>query len=193
MIKQEEIKQYLETLSLTHPNIVSSKLNKGDLVKKSFGGASYEIDDPEIYKKLGDFPEGAVPYGPINRKLSSLKDPIIHLFMKDSIVPFSKAYEMEIGECLEKSILVQLAAQGKKDSYLIRGCLGIDTDIGVGFHAYNIIFKDNAPFLIDCELPIAKGASGNITHPYIAPVLEIKEGEIIVPEEWKQNRTYSLS
>ena len=85
-------------------------------------------------------------------------------------------------ECTEKH----------RDSFLINGVLAQDSEVGVDYHAFNIVFKDGKPFLVDAQNPLAKESTGKVTHPYIAPILGIENGDFIVPNEWRQGRTYSL-
>lgn len=193
MIPETELKPYLEALAELYPRAVMRELNQGRIVQKSMG-LHYEIDDPDIDKKLGNFPEGAVPYGPIHRELRSSPSLILKLFDNSSRIKFSEAVAAGVGQCLEKAILVQLSAQRAREAFLISGCLAVEADVGVNPHAYNVVFKEGKPFLIDAENPLAKDQEGKITHPYIAPIMEIKEGygEFVVSSEWKQGRTYSV-
>ncbi len=176
-----------------HPKSVIANLSKGSKVQKSWG-LYYEIDDVEIDKNLGEFPKGAVPYGPIYRTLKNSKKEIMEEFNENSKIPFSKVYNKGIGECLEKSILVQLAVQRGREGFLVNGCLAIEDEVGVSHHAYNIVFKDKKLFLIDVQNPLRVDSTGKVIHPYIAPILGINEdyGEFLVPEEWKQKRIYSI-
>ncbi|MBI4154122.1 hypothetical protein HY501_02200 [Candidatus Woesearchaeota archaeon] len=192
MIAKNELKPYLEALAEQLPNSVTRRLKRGSRVQKSWG-LSYEIDDINIDKRLGDFPEGTVPYGPIHRSLKSSQGEIMAVFRGSSEAPFSRAYAAGVGECLEKAILVQLSAQRGRDAFLILGCL-TEEDGLAGVHAYNVIFKDGQAFLVDTQNPLAKDPSGKITHAYIAPILGIEEsyGDFVVPREWKQRRTYSI-
>ena len=61
--------------------------------------------------------------------------------------------------------------------------------------SFGIVYKDEKPFLIDAENPLAKDSTGKITHPYIAPILGIQEGygRFMVPQEWVQGRIYSIA
>lgn len=192
MIKQEKIYEYLQEITASHPHIAIARINKSDMVRKSMG-LEYEIDDIDIDKNLGDFPEGAIPYGPIHRELESSPGRIMRLFGNRSRIPFSQAYNSKVGECLEKAILVQLAGQRNRATFLIHGALAQDNEVGVELHAYNILFKNGSPFLIDAQNPLGKDSSGNITHPYIAPVIGIENGDFKFADEWRQGRTYSLS
>lgn len=192
-----EIKECLNQYSNKYPNIVSGRLDRGSKVSKSMG-LRYIIDDIDIDKRLGDFPEGAIPYGPIHRALKSSMGGILKVFDKKSEAMFSRAYEEGIGECLEKAILVQLSAQKGRDAFLINGVLELDEsykESGVNSHAYNVIFKDGKPFLVDAQNPLAKDKDDKITKPYIAPILDLtgENGEFIVPDEWKQGRRYFIS
>ena len=193
MITETELRPYLEALAEQHPKQVMGRLDRGSKVQKSWG-LTYEIDDSDIDRRLGDFPEGAVPYGPIHRALKNSQGEIMAVFNGSSEAPFSRAYEAGVGECLEKAILVQLSAQRGREAFLINGCLAEDDDVGVGSHAYNVVFKDGKSFLVDTQNPLAKDSTGKITHPYLAPILGIEEGygDFVVPQEWKQGRTYSI-
>jgi len=192
MIDQSDLMPYLEHVGENNPHHVLKKINKGDLVKKSivFG---YIIDDADIDKRLGDFPEGAIPYGPIYRALKFLPEEVFDLFRMSSIIPFSDAYNTGIGECLEKSILAQLSAQRGRNSFLISGVLEVNGGSAEA-HAYNVVFKDELPSLLDVTNPLAIDSCGKIIRPYIAPILGINEktSNIILPEEWRQGRTYSI-
>ena len=192
MIDKKDLKSYLEHIGRKRPNNVIKKLKEGDLVRKSlvFG---HIIDDADIDKRMGNFPEGAIPYGPICRTLKSLPEKVFDLFSMSSIIPFSDAYNAGIGECLEKSILAQLSAQRGRDSFLISGVLEVNGGF-VEAHAYNIVFRNSKPFLLDIENPLALNSEGKVTHPYIAPILGVNEktSDIILPEEWRQGRTYSI-
>lgn len=188
-----ELASYLETLSDKYPRQVIGRLDRETKVQKSIG-LTYIIDDVDIDKKLGEFPEGAVPYGPIHRTLRNSQREIMDLFNGSAEIPFSRAYEAGIGECLEKAILVQLSAQRGRNALLINGSLTKDDDFA-GAHAYNVVFNDGKPFLVDAQNPLAIDSTGKITHPYIAPIFGIEGdyGDFVVPEGWKQGRTYSIS
>ncbi len=192
-MKESDIKQYLEQFAHERPDTVMAKLNPGDTVRKS-AGLEYEIDDVAIYKRLGDFQAGAVPYGKIYHALEPSKGKIIQSFKNSNKLPYSEIFEKGIGECLEKAILVQLAAQTGRDAFLINGLLGMEENgiEPIDWHAYNIVFKEGKPYLIDTQNPLRVDETGKVTHPYIAPVLGISEGEFQVPPEWKQGRTYAL-
>ena len=179
----------LEELAEKYPKSVIEQLDKGMKVQKSFG-LKYIIDDIDIYKKLGNFQKGAVPYSRIHKYLRNSQSKIINLFKDSSEIPFSKAYNAEVGECLEKAILVQLSAQKGRPSFLIKGyIMGADGITGV--HSYNVVFKDEKPFLVDAQNPLY--SNGKII-PYIVPILDIegKYGDLVVPKEFKQGRMYSV-
>lgn len=193
MITDTELTGFLETLAEQCPNKVIRRLHNGSRVQKS-SGWEYVIDNENIDKRLGEFPEGAVPYGQINEALRNPGREIIDLFNGSPRVPFSRVYETGTGECLEKAILVQLSAQRGRTAFLINGSLAENGDFS-GAHAYNVIFKDGKPFLVDAQNPLAKDSTGRITHPYIAPIIGVEGeyGDFIVPQEWGQGRTYSIS
>lgn len=113
-----------------------------------------------------------------------------------ALIPFSEIFHARAGACLEASILVQMAAQRLGDSFLIHGGMreidqggmedrkislnkdGKIIDRFSGYHslghAYNIIFKEGKPFLVDSVNPIISfsGVFGNKIKksPYIIPL-----------------------
>ncbi len=66
----------------------------------------------------------------------------------------SRAIELGVGECLEKAILVQLAKQEETDAFFIMGILRHDKMRGGILHAFNVVYTDGKPFLIDAENPV---------------------------------------
>ncbi|MEM3420619.1 MAG: hypothetical protein QW806_10400 [Nitrososphaerota archaeon] len=186
----QECLSFLEEISEKSRSVINY-LKKKDLVQKSLG-LYYEIDDTEVYKNIGSFPEGSIPYSAIFRSLRNSQKEIINLFNDSYIVPFSNAVKAMVGECLEKAILVQLSAQTKRRSFLILGYLGIDNEVGLNPHAFNIVLKDNFPYLIDAQNPIIL-KSGEIV-PYIVPILGInrEEGFFLIPTEWQFRRKYFI-
>lgn len=184
---------YLNRLSVENPANVIRKLSNGSLVSKSMG-TKYLIDDVNLDKRLGEFPVGTIPYGPIYRKLQNSFSGIMGLFSGRDVVPFSEAFNAELGECLEKSVLVQMAAQRGGTGFLINGALDADGDGCVGCHAYNLLARDNQLYLIDVQNPLAVESNGQISGPYIAPVTNISGefGEISTSKEWERGRKYFL-
>lgn len=184
------IKEILTAISHTHPNLVKKKFAQGDHVQKSAGRA-YEIDDVHIYQKLGNFEKGVIPYTRIYHALQPSQQVIFSLFNGSSIIPFSRAVQSHAGECLEKAILVQLAAQTGRDSFFINGIAAFDDKIGAYPYAYNIIFKEGKPHLVDVHNPLK--ITKKEIHAYIAPVIAMRNKEFILPDDWKQNRHYTLA
>ena len=95
-----------------------------------------------------------------------------------------------VGECLEKAVLVQLAAQTGRDSFLINGLVSEDHKFGIGRHGYNIVFKDEKPYLVDAQNPYF--LDEQTIQPFIIPVTAIQDGFVILPNELRLNRQYSL-
>ncbi len=187
-IQKENVRGWLEQMVAKHPDKITARLREGDTLSKGRTRA-YEIDDGGLDTKLGDFPKGVVPYGPIRRKMSGSSADTRSLFGTRSKIPLSDAFNAGKGQCLEKAALVQLAAQRGGDAYLINdGVLEVMGGSGGGHHAYNIVFDKGEPFLIDAQNPLSEN------HPYIAPVEGInKLGRFIVPENWQQGRFYSIT
>ncbi len=190
-IMENKILTRLEVLSRKKPEQVIKELKIGSKVSKSMG-LKYIIDNPEIYTQLGNFPEGFILYNPIRNHFDS-PEGIKDLFRDRKEIPFSRVYQNQAGECLEKAILLHLSAQKSRRAFLINGCLCEDSDYASP-HAYNILFDGERGFLIDVENPLEIDSTGKVIRPYTAPILEIKgkENNFIVPEEWRQGRNYSV-
>ena len=103
------------------------------------------------------------------------------------VLPFSVAVGRGSGSCLEKSILVQLALQDTRHSFLVDGMM--DDQFGSGFHAFNVVYIGENPALVDAENPLI---INNRLVPYIAPLLQIHNGVLQVPIEWNAGRTYRI-
>ena len=110
-------------------------------------------------------------------------------------MPFSEMFNAKLGECLERAILVQMAAQRDNGiSFLINGALLKHGEDCVESHAYNIIVRNNRAFLVDAQNPLRVDTEGKVSVAYIAPINRIS-GEINgieVSSEWEQGRTYML-
>lgn len=166
------IKKYLKEWERVKPTSILSRLNKGTIVQKSWG-KSYEIDDPEIDKRLGEYDPGQIPLGKIYHSFDPDTGKIRNLFGDRDIIPFSEMINLGLGECLEKAILVQLAAQRGRNSFLINGIMGIEQNgiIPLEAHGYNIVFKDNQAYLVDAQNPAE--VNGEKIIPYVVPITGI--------------------
>jgi hypothetical protein len=182
----------LKRFSREIPASVIENLAVGDVVGKSMG-LSYFIDDKAIDLQLGQFPEGAIPYSAVYRKLSPSMAGINKQFNGRRNIPFSEVFNAGVGECLEKAVLIQLASQRKENSFLINGVIEEDGVVGAGPHAYNVVVRNGKPFLIDAQNPTRVDAGGKI-HPYVAPIVDISGdyGEIKTTSEWRMGRSYSI-
>lgn len=190
MIKADQLKQYLTEAARMKSDKVIKRIKVGQRISKR-AHLSYGIDDLTVDKYLGDFGETTIPVGPIYRKMVTSPSTIHSLFHKEQTVPFSRVVHAGAGECLEKAILVQLAAQRNYDSFLINGALREHQEGFVEHHGFNIIFIGDKPHLIDAQNPIQ---NGNGTKPYVAPITSLLLGseDLVVEKEWEQNRIYSL-
>jgi len=175
------------------PHTVISNLKKGDVVQKG-SWSYYEIDDLSLTNGLYDhdkFEKGSVPYQQINHKFKSSRSEILKLFGDSKTINFSDVVNAGVGECLEKAVLVQLCAQEGRDSFLINGYLETNGDGALQYHAYNVVFKDGKPYLVDAQNPI-KDEDGQL-HNFIAPIIGIdSETEFILPAEWSADRKYVI-
>jgi hypothetical protein len=202
MIKPDEIAENLQKYIDILPEKYTSHLKKGSIVWKGTG-IYYKIDDPKIHEKLDNFELGKVPHKAIYEKFKSLLftsipnrnkefDYMERLGKKEDgkiIVPFSKVFELEKGECVERSILTQLSAQEKRESYLLSGFLKDgDKEINIqNSHTFNVVIKDKIPYLVDTMNPVRWNGK---YRPFIVPIVGISNGEFILPKEWKTGRTY---
>lgn len=192
MSNKKEIIEYLEKFARAKPSAVVNRLSRGSKLMKGLN-LGYEIDNINADEILGVFPIGAIPYRVIHNVLRSNSFEIMALFKGSEFIPFSKVMKAGVGQCLEKSILVQLAAQRAESSYLISGALELDNERGADFHAFNLVVRGDGVYLVDVENPISKDKKGNVLSPYVVPVKEITAtGNISVPEEYRAGRTYSL-
>jgi len=196
MISTETLKEYLTFMMKKYPCKIHNKLQKGDLVTKSWG-LNYLIDNMNICDELLDSEtekRKIVPLKKIYEKMNPEKLFAYLFSQRRKIIPYSEIFNQNLGECVEISIAVQLLAQTKAESYQILGNLELFKDLILEDHAYNIIFtKDNKAFLIDAANPLWNEKK-EFHCNYTAPIIDInfKEGEIIVPKEWKQGRTYLI-
>jgi hypothetical protein len=192
MIAERSLKECLWDWAEEYPGTVVGSLKKGDKVRKS-AGFSYIVDDVDIDRVLGRFPDGAIPYGPINRALRDSGKEIYDLFKDSNEVPFSRAFNRGVGVCVEKAILVQLSAQRDRESFLVNGCLE-ENGPGASWHGFNVVFRDGDAFLVDAHNPLSVNSDGLVVKPYIAPIFDIDNGygEFIVPSEWRCGRRYSV-
>ena len=195
----ENLKGILLEMEKKNSLRVKSKLKKGDLIKKS-EGLYYEIDDLNLHKNLPDYKDGALPYAQIHSKLKADKNKIYDFFnekgvMRDGklVVPFSQVIGAGLGECLEKAILSHMATQEVMESFLISGSLSIEGG-NVEKHAYNIVFMNEKPHLVDVENPVLDD-KGKILQPYVAEVhgFNDKLSRFVQHPEWeKLGRFYEI-
>jgi hypothetical protein len=190
MENKQAMLDYLENFSKNFPNLVINSLSRGSRVNKNLS-QQYEIDNANIDEDLGKFPVGAIPYNHINRALRSNGSELRALLSRDTFIPFSKVVKAGLGQCLEKAVLVQLAAQRAGKTYLINGALELDDDIGADFHAFNLVARAENIYLVDTENPLSLNKDGSVLRPYVVPVKDIsKNGTIIVPDAYRFGRTY---
>ena len=183
-----------------YQNTIFTNLKQGDIIPKS-GGLAYLIDDVTLPNKLENHIPGTVPYKQICNKFSGGKQEILEMFDKHgskqndiTIMPYSKAFEENIEECVGRAILTQLCAQTNRKSYYINGliCIPEEGIEPLTDHGFNIIIKDEIPHLVDTTNPILNKEKNSLK-PCIIPILDIKEcGEIILDSKPKDNRKYFL-
>jgi len=105
----------------------------------------------------------------------------------------SRAIELGVGECLEKAILVQLAKQEETDAFFIMGILRHDNMRGGIPHAFNVVYTDGKPFLIDAENPvIIRDGDEKREVPYRVPISDFDGIDFLVDEYYRAGRTYGL-
>ncbi len=193
MVENYGVKDSLQALAQKSTHNVVDNLSVGDKLKKVWGG-QYVVDTTDIGSLIGPVSKGTVPYGRIHNVLKSDQDKIMNYFETANEVPISEVVNAGLGQCLEKAILVQLSAQTGKESYLINGFLELDEfESPSARHGYNIVFKDNSPYLIDAENPFPANEEGK-SLPYIVPVLGLTgdRGNFVLPDDAKLGRNYSI-
>ena len=72
MIPEKHVKEYLEAVKKKNPLLAYSGLQKGDLVGKNINCA-YEIDDPDIVLKIGNYINGEIPHKEIYKHFNFMK------------------------------------------------------------------------------------------------------------------------
>lgn len=186
-----KIREDLQARERATPNLVIGRLKRGTIVQRG-SDQYYEIDDPDIDLTLGKYDDGQVPLKKIYISTKPNLKAINNLFSDRRVISFSEVFNKGFGACLEKSILVQLASQRSRNSFLVTGLMGIEEDgiVPLENHSYNIIFKDGKAFLVDSQNPKQTNPS---FIPYTAPINGINNGgDFLIPDEWKQKRTYSI-
>jgi len=187
-----ELREAMEAFSEEMPDSIKARIERGDLIKKSLGHV-YEIDNPDIYRDLDpDAEPGRVPCGAIFKKFKSCEGKTAAVFMDEGVegdryrvLPYSRVFELGVGSCLEKAVMTHLFAQRGRPAFLITGVAGADDDFLDG-HAYNIIFKDSVPYLVDTENPMVVEENGKPKYrPFIAPVTGLcSDDGFLIPPEW---------
>lgn len=196
-----DLREQLEKLAAERPTQIIGHLEEGSEVSLNIhrGGFAYEIDDLDIYTRFGD-PDDNEFYLSIDRALQprgmaqhvAIFPPSEASEDGTIVAPFSRAIDMGFGECLEKAVLVQLARQ-KTGSFIVTGELAFQGRVGARYHAYNVVFFDNGPYLVDAQNCVIVRQNGErIDVPYIVPVLGLEDDSFVVPEKWTADRTYSL-
>ena len=184
MIGLLDVKTYLRDIARTRRNIFS-KIKEGDVVPKS-RRYWYVVDNVEVFRQLGDFEEGVLPYGSINRYLHGPRQEIVKLFGGRLDIKFSEAVSSRLGECLEKSLLAHLIMQRINPTFLVRGYMNYSEEIGGWLRAFNIYLTGKESFLIDTQLPIQSNG-GKKT--FIVPIFGISEinERVLIPQYCGRN------
>lgn len=203
MVNKDELKQFLReksTPSWSKDKYIHEDLSEGDHVLGSSSGF-YEIDKRclETARKLATSSVNGIPHEDIYRSFKEGCDVLNKIMFfrefgvqgddKLYITPFSKMLDKKIGVCEEKSLLTQLVAQEKRiPSFMVQGEISADNG-AEGYHAFNVIFNEEGPFLVDNENPISREPFQS----YVAPISGItKEGEFQILEELARGRTYRI-
>lgn len=194
------IKERLIESASKYPDFIKFRINSGDRISLNLSGNSfvYEIDDPEIYKELGSFNSDLDFYLQLHILFETRNLHHFSLFPPNGnqgpiVTPFSTAVRRRIGECLEKALLIQLAKQDNTDTFFVKGLLKHESMRGVIPHAFNIVYYDGNPFLIDAENPmIVINGDKRTTVPYFVPVIDFDGIKFEIDSKSKAGRTYSL-
>jgi hypothetical protein len=191
----------LDTLTEQQSENILKSIQEGDRISANLyqGNFIYRIDDPIVDQELGTFPDDASFYLKISHELKPMGMPI-SVFPPDDkgedgriVAPFSRAVQQRKGDCLEKSVLVQLRKQREGYSFLIKGLLLHEALPYSLIHAYNIVFQDEKPFLVDAQnTVIVPSHNGKTELPYVVPIVGLNKKEFVIGEGWSNGRRYSL-
>lgn len=184
---------------------VRKQLNEGDRVSihSHYTNDFWVIDDQDIHLKLPDFQNNDFPLEAIHNLFSIGNKKRAHLFdeegeivyagdipIKYRTLPFSKAIEKRIGNCLERSILFQLSQQAFGPSFFVSGWAEIG-DIQ-DFHAFNILYGEGKLLLADVK---PRDSDNGIYKKYVVPIkgIDTSNGEITLPSHLSDGRKYVIT
>ena len=195
MIPQTEFSRYFSELA-SRGEGVARRLERGEVIQRNLG-SFYQVDDPDIVRVLGEIRPSSIPYAQVRSVLASNPAEIERLFSTEGtqtpegcFLNFSRIVEARLGQCVEKSALLQLAIQGSLESYFIMGLLKEDGRPNFDAHAFNIATVNGQFHVIDAENPVTDGEGKE--YPYAAFIVGIDEQskEIVVPENARFGRRY---
>jgi hypothetical protein len=193
MSSTQEFVQFLHQSSRDNSLSFISTISQGDELQRS-GSLKYVIEDSDVDRQLGELEDGAIPYTKIFNHFKDGKQEVLKVVKGRDIFPFLELFDTQVGQCFERSIVTQLAAQRTRDAYMVNGIVTLDGRCGIDEPAFNLIVKENQLFLVDTSLPVGYGKDGSYEKPFIAPFLtiQIADRKIILPEEFMQGRAYSI-
>jgi len=194
------IKSLEEIMKVDGQSSVFTDLKENDRMMKD-AGVFYSLDLNKIFgsQKFNSIREA--------RDLGDLYNAVRKIFdkpyktLQNRENNFSEAFESGNGECMEKSVLFQIAMDlfkksentplSDKKCFYVAGFIKSESEPFKG-HAFNIITSGKKGILIDSENPISYLGSES---PYVVPAVGIdfkKSGKIIIPREFSHGRTYTF-
>ena len=190
------LKQKLLEAAEKNPEWVKNNIQLGERISTNLAAKTfcYQIDDLELYKIFRNGLTDNEFYLELFNRLRLRRNQYIpQIFGETRIADLSRAIELGVGECLEKAILVQLAKQEETDAFFIMGILRHDNMRGGIPHAFNVVYTDGKPFLIDAENPvIIRDGDEKREVPYIVPISDFDGIDFLVDEYYRAGRTYGL-
>ena len=201
MVLTDNVMEELQRIERERPHAVRSTLRVGDEVSRNFhrGSFVFRMDDLEVYKALGAFADDTSFYLAIENQFRVMvTDDYLRVFPSHEregtsiIAPFSRPVHARVGDVLAKSVLVQLAKQNATVSFLVYGLFSHDQAPRTTAHAYNILFANDRPRLIDAQNPMIVGQARQVV-PYEVPIFGIDANRIVIEEKWRAGRNYAIA
>lgn len=202
MSSNQSLKEKLLEFSKEEPNRVRHRLELGEEISANLhaGCFVYFIDDIEIYKRIGNSDDPNEFYLAVGQALKPISmENLPRVFPSNERIngrikaPFSRTVNERLGDCLEKSILVQLGSQVYTDSFLITGLFLHDEIRRFYPHAFNIVYHDGISYLVDAQNPVIFHVNETRTEvSYAVPVSGFDGKKFEIEERWRLGRSYFL-
>lgn len=200
MIPPQRLKAHLEEIAQSTPHVFGKLYQGMELPRNLHRGAfGYVIDDVKVYRRVGNQPDDA--FFRALWFLNSFDGLTFQIMFPPAergpegriIAPFSRPIMRGYGECVEKSVLVQLAEQERGDCFLVYGLLAHAKAPRPSAHVWNVLWREGMPYLADAQNPAIVGKGGKkMEFPFVVPLEGMNERQFLIAESWAVGRSYSL-